>query len=335
MDLTNRAALRRLAVVIAGAALVVAIGGFAVAVRSHPQQVFADDAVPWADLPATRPDALPPMRPLPRPQAAPCTADALETLWPDGGATISDAANGSDSTGFTLQVRNIGATTCTLSGVPRVQGIDRDGKPVGTPAEEGHYQPSLSLIPGPATIEPGEPAEVYVSMASNGCHGPVREYTGANVALDNGFRFTIRNAWLVGRCPLKVTPWAPLSNQDRRFWPLEAHLMTPPFAKVGTDYWYVLELINVTNARVPLLPCPIFTQALSVDDRFEFDKVDQMVHYTNRLNCEPQSTVGPHGVVRFKMKIHIPDGYPTGKTQLYWIADESRDPFASSTLILS
>jgi hypothetical protein len=261
-----------------------------------------------------------------------CQADDLEALWPDGGATISDNANGSDSTGFALLVRNVGPAACTLIGFPKVQGVDRDDNPVGAAAEEGRYLPSLNLVPGPATLDPGEPGEAYVSMASNGCHGPKREYTGANITLDNGFKFTIRNAWLSGRCPLKVTPWAPLSNEDRRFWGLEAHLVTPPFARAGADLTYVLELINVTSATISLLPCPIFTQALTIEENFELEKLDTMVHYTNRLNCAPRSAVKPHGVVRFEMKAFIPEGYPIGKTQLFWMVEESRHPFASATL---
>jgi hypothetical protein len=333
MDLISRGRLRRLAVVFAGAALVVTIGGFAVAVRTHPQQVVTENAVPWADLPATRPEGAPAERIGPRPAEPDCKADDIEALWPDGGATISDSANGSDSTGFALLVRNVGAAPCTLAGTPKVQGVDRDGKPVGPPAEEGRYLPSFNAVPGPATLEPGEPARVYLSMASHGCNGPKREYTGANVALDNGFKFTIRNAWLSGRCPLKVTPWGPLSNENRRFWGLEAHLVTPPFAQAGTQFTYVLELINVTSATIGLLPCPIFTQALSVQEGgFDVTKVDQMVHYTNRLNCGPRSTVGPHKIVRYEMKVLIPVGYPTGQTQLFWMADESRHPFASATV---
>src|SRR5581483_4970243 len=218
MDLTIHGRFRRLAVVNAGAALVVAIGGFAVAVRTHPEHVVVEDAVPWADLPATRPEGPPPMRSGPRPAKPDCSPDDLEALWPDGAATISDAAGGSDSTGFSLLVRNVGASVCTLPGFPRVQGVDRDGKPIGPPAEEGRYLPSLNPLAGPATLNPGEPARAYVSIASQGCAGPRHEYTGANVTLDNGFKFTIHNAWLSGVCPLKVTEWGPLSNEDRRFW---------------------------------------------------------------------------------------------------------------------
>jgi hypothetical protein len=169
-------------------------------------------------------------------------------------------------------------------------------------------------------------------MASNGCNGPRRDYNGANVVLENGFKFTIRNAWLSGRCPLKVTPWAPMSNEDRRFWGLEAHLITPPFASAGAELTYILELINVTSATIALTPCPVFTQALTVEEGFRLEKLDDMVHYTHRLNCEPHSTIKPREVVRYQMKVLIPAGYPTGKTQLFWMAEESRSPFASATL---
>jgi hypothetical protein len=332
MDQKNRRRLGRLAVVIAGAALVVAIGGFAVSVSTHPQQLLTDKAVPWADLPATRSVQQPAIKSGQRPAQPPCDADALEVMWPDGGATISDSANGSDSTGVAILVRNIGAAPCTLTGHPQVQGIDRTGKPVGSPAEEGRYLPSVGPADGPATLDPGEPARVYLSMASNGCNGPRRDYHGANVELDNGLKFTIRNAWLSGRCPLKVTPWAPISNENRRFWGLEARLVTPPFALAGAELTYVLELINVTSATIGLLPCPVFTQALTVEEGFDIAKLDGMVHYTHRLNCEPHSTIGPRGVVRYQMKVLIPPGYPTGRTQLIWMSEESQTPFASATL---
>jgi Domain of unknown function (DUF4232) len=332
MDQIIRGRFRRLAVVLAGAVLLVAIGGFAVSVRSHPRQLHTDTAVPWADLPATRPVPPPPIKVGQRPPQPPCRAGDLEALWPDGGATISDPANGSDSTGVAILVRNIGAAPCTLSGYPEVQGIDRYGKPVGPPAEVGRYLPTLDPGAGPATLDPGEPGRVYLSMASNGCNGPKRDYNGANVVLENGFKFTIRNAWLSGRCPLKVTPWAPMSNEDRRFWGLEAHLITPPFASAGAELTYVLELINVTHATIGLMPCPVFTQALTVEEGFRLEKLDDMVHYTHRLNCEPHSTIGPKQVVRYEMKVLIPEGYPTGKTQLFWMAEESHSPFASASL---
>lgn len=309
----------------AGAALVLAAGGFAFA-RSGE-----DRPIPWADQPVTRASGPLRTKPEPRPAQQPCLAKDLESLWPEGGSTFSDNAIGSDSTGLAVVIRNVGSTSCTLSGHPEVQGLDRDGKPVGSVALPGTYLPSTGKNLKSTTIEPGEPAMVFLSIATRGCHDPVIEYRGAKLLLDNGFSFIMRNAWLRGTCRLKVSSWEPASNDAGQFWALEARIVAPPSAVAGTDFTYVLELVNITDATVPLDPCMVYTQVLSPEDIFDMEELETMLHFTYRLNCSVRS-IGPRSLHRFEMKFPVPAGFPAGKAVVHWFAEDSPRPFASSGL---
>lgn len=309
----------------AGAALVLAAGGFAFA-RSGE-----DRPIPWADQPVTRASSPLRAKPEPRSQQQPCEAKDLESLWPEGGSTFRDNAIGSDSTGLAVVIRNVGAKSCTLSGHPQVQGLDREGKQIGSAALPGTYLPSTGRNLTSTTIEPGEPAMVFLSIATRGCHDRVTEYRGAKLLLDNGFGFTIRNAWLRGSCRLKVSSWEHASNDAGQFWALEARIIAPPSAVAGTDFTYVVEMVNITDATVPLEPCMVYTQVLSPEDNFDLAELDTMLHYTHRLNCSVRS-IGPRSAHRFEMKFPVPADFAAGKAVVHWFAEDSPRPFASSGL---
>lgn len=320
---------RRLALGLAGLALLVTASGFAISVGRGS----GDHIIPWVDHPVPRPSVAPQVIAEPRPRQAPCREQDLELLWPEQGSTITDTTGGSDSTGFAVLVRNVGAQACTLSGHPRAQGVDRDGEPVGQPALAGVYLPSRRNSPGAATIQPGEPARFFLSMSSRGCTGPRLTYYGAQLVLDNGFRFTIENAWLSGVCPLKVSAWEPVVNEARRFWALEARILAPSSAEAGGELRYRLDLVNVTASVVRFDPCLIFTHAIGPEADFDPAEIDELPHSTHRLNCSVK-TIGPRAVARYHMRFVIPSDFPPGRTVLYWTAESDGNPAASTALIV-
>jgi hypothetical protein len=318
---------RRYALTVAVTLVLLTVAGFAGCSRQA-------DPIPFLAETVARPDGKPKPKPEPRPAQPPCRADDLESIWPDAGYTFSDAANESDATGLAVLVRNVGPHTCSLTGYPQVQGIDIDGKPTGSPADHGVYLRAVNLGHQPAVIDPGEPAKIILSTATAGCDGPVRDVRGAEVLLDNGFQFTIKNAWLRGTCQLKVSAWGEVETLKRRFWALEAKLLAPPVVKAGAELVYTVELINVTAASVPLDQCPVFTQVLGIDERFEMDEIDSLYHLTHRLNCSVNA-IGPRGAIRYQMKMPIPEGFPPGKTFVYWFVEEGQHPSAMTAVTVT
>jgi hypothetical protein len=111
----------------------------------------------------------------------------------------------------------------------------------------------------------------------------------------------------------------------KRFWALEAKLLAPPVVKAGAELVYTVELINVTAATVPLEPCPIFTHLLSLEERVEPQDIDKLYGQTFRLNCAVRS-IGPRAAIRYQMRLPIPQGFPTGKTYVYWFVEDGQHP---------
>ncbi len=322
-----RSRVRRLGAVIAGAALVVVGGGFAASVaRDVPP-------VPFLEHPVARPTVSPSDKPDVRPQGPPCRADDLESLWPEGGSTIVDTGR-SDTTGLAVLVRNVGPGPCTLDGHPKAQGVDRFGKAIGPASLTGKYLPNVGREEGYATIEPGEPARFILSIASAGCPGQPIKYQGADLALGNGFRFTIKNAWLSGSCPLKASAWEPVTSAAGPYWALEARLEAPSSVEAGGELVYTVELLNISDSTVPLDPCPIYTQILAPEQRFDLDELPQLHHTTHRLNCTTAS-IGPRGAIRYQMKLPVPESFPPGKTLLHWMAEASPRPFGTVELTVN
>jgi len=322
-----RSRVTRLGAVIAGAALVVVGGGFAASVaRDVPP-------VPFVEHPVARPTESPAAKQPSRPLGPPCRARDLEVLWPEGGSTIVDTER-ADTTGLAVLVRNVGAVTCTLDGHPKAQGVDRFGKPIGPASQTGKYMPNVGTENGYATIEPGEPARFILSIGSAGCPGQPIRYQGADLALSNGFRFTIKNAWLTGSCPLKASAWEPVTSASGQYWALEARLEAPSSVEAGKELVYTVELLNVTDATVSLSPCPIYTQVLAPEQRFDLDELASLYHNTHQLNCTTQS-IGPRRTMRYQMKLPVPQGFPPGKTLLHWMAESSPRPFGTVELTVN
>lgn len=305
------------------AAVVLVVAGLLVSGCSGPAE-----PVPWVDQPAVPPSPSVATKPQPREATTSCQARDLESLWPEGGDTFADKG----SNAFAMLVRNVGAAPCTLSGHPKAQGLDKDGRPVGgvaVPADDGGSDH--------VTIEPAEPARVVLRADSVGCPGPELTYHGAELLLDNGFHFVVRNAWLRGACPLRVSGWEPVVNEAEPFWPLEARLQAPSWAEVGAELTYVLELANVTASTERLDPCPVFTQVLTPEEGFDPRKLDELkvvVRGSYRLNCAVD-VVGPRAAVRYQMKVVVPKDFPQGRTVLYWMLEGGSRMSATTVLNVS
>jgi hypothetical protein len=289
--------------------------------------------VPFVEHPVARPTASPSEKPSQRPLGPPCRARDLELLWPEGGSTIVDTGR-ADTTGLAVLVRNVGPVSCTLEGHPKAQGVDRMGKPIGPAAQAGKYLPNVGRDDGYATIEPGEPARFILSIGSAGCAGQPIRYQGADLVLSNGFRFTIKNAWLTGSCPLKASAWEPVTSAAGQFWALEARLEAPSSVEAGNELVYTVELLNVTDTTVSLDPCPVYTQILAPEQRFDLDDLASLYHNTHRLNCTTAS-IGPRGAMRYEMKLPVPQEFPAGKTLLHWMAESSPRPYGTVELTVN
>lgn len=171
-------------------------------------------------------------------------------------------------------------------------------------------------------------------MASRGCVGPKYTYRGAKVLASNGMKLTLKNAWLSGVCPLKVSDWEPATDAAGPFWALEARIVAPSSADRGVELDYAIELVNITKSTVRLRPCMVYTQVLSPAEDFDLGELERMYHSTYQLNCEPEF-IGPQSSLKFQMRIVIPAGFQRGKTLLHWMAEGSPRPYTTTELTIN
>jgi hypothetical protein len=283
---------------------VILVRGPAAAPPTGPDRTPSPSAesgeVAWRDLP-TAPEVAPTLSP--RPPTTPCRAADLVL---DGVETEGAAG----TLYHVVQVHNAGRSRCTLGGRPAL--LRKDSHTIrATPVS-----PVEQADPGatPATIDPGERAEVRV-LTYGGCLDgrPETTYTDVRLRVTGG-QLRLRTGLNV-TCGVGVEEWhrpAPSPAPDRLA-PLTITIGAPASVRVGQTLAFVVVLGNPTGTDIPLDPCPNYLVYLTSPAK---------IAHGYQLNCAVPA-IPAHRSVRFAMRLPITPLAPAaggvaGPTTLVW-----------------
>jgi hypothetical protein len=278
--------------------------------------------VPWAAL---EPGPLVTQSPLPRVTADPnvrrCRVSDLRAE--DSG--VGDGAGGTILR--TWQFRNIGATSCLLTGrLDSASGVrqgNRETIVLHQPGDRADVVPVV-LAPGDAGIAPFS----FYPRCDDSTSPPVASttFTDIQLGLLGGF-LSVHSApdGLNLGCHVSeglnagaVGGSVPaLRFADQPLGHLRFRIDAPSTVQAGHDLDYVLTVSNPTGAAIALRPCPSYLQwSGGVKDHF-------------MLNCAQARPVPARGQETFAMRLHVPSDADTGSTKLAWGLDavfEGRAP---------
>jgi hypothetical protein len=238
----------------------------------------------------------------PRPEAAACLTDRVtEVDW------IVQSAPWGLSTGFGIRPGR--DTRCTLSGRPRLFGVDTaTGQRVEVPfaavppaAENGTPRQF------PATIDGGEMARVEIRGSSDCPTGQsLRSYRDLSLLVD-GRQLTLPSfRTLTDVCGAQVSEW--FVEPPMEYASLDAYVEAPRTLRRGEDFSYTVRIHNAFSRRFALSGCPVYLFGLGAEGRI-----------WRRLQCRI-SSIGGHQSVRFQLTGHIPTDTKLGPAKLTWIA---------------
>jgi hypothetical protein len=263
-------------------------------------------AIPWRDLPSVEyPEPSWP----PRPAATPCRAADLAFEGIDSGAAMG-------TTDTSIRFRNAGSARCTLSGRPTVIGRNsRTGATVTVPVETSTmFEPRPDQVP--ATIDPGETAQVNVETHGGCLDGrPETRYGPLRLRLPHGEGELRTSTTINGTCGVGLTVWhrpAALDTSIERLGKLSVSIEAPRTVAVGTALDFVVALHNDTGEDIPLSPCPNYLMYL---------RAIKVSGGSHQLNCAV-SAVPAHGQVRFAMRLDLPASPDlVGEQTVEWMLD--------------
>ncbi|MET7394476.1 hypothetical protein ABZS66_13385 [Dactylosporangium sp. NPDC005572] len=273
---------RRYTIILSATAVVIVLVGAALLRPATMDAPPAQTVFEWVAEPAALPEL---DRRDPRPDAKPCTDDALG----------NEAWHEQTGDTFTVLIANNRIERCTLAGPSSIVATEiATGARVtltGTlPLRHGFDQ-------APATIDPGEPARIDVEVQP--CAAPRYQHPriiagGREVPVD-----------LAPGCGYAASPWyvqAPLINA-----PLTVTMSAPGTVRRGTALVYDVTVRNAFPRAFSLQPCPAYQQTIAG------------LKTTYRLNCAAKS-VPRHSALTFRMRFEVPATAPLGPTVLTWMA---------------
>lgn len=267
----------------------------------------AGQAIPWIDEPA-----VPPARPLPRPQvAAPvhghapaCAAKALSVtaLWP-----VQATQDG----GILVELRNTGRVACLLAGTPTVAATAPGGARVLASPE------ALPSLAQPAYTVPGGSVWLRVDAPlacprdPSGTEHGLRSYHRLVVSLPEGGELEIGGVGLRFPCGMSTTPFyalrpAPSATPDALA-DLVPRLTLPRRTPAPGTLRYEVTLSNPGSRAVELSPCPVYVESSSIPTKFLY-----------RLNCSQVRSIPAHGEVTYRMEMTIPATAGLGPVRVRW-----------------
>ena len=258
--------------------------------------------VPWIDSPSAVPPVPAPLpTTAPKTDAPPCSASSLSLVGTAPSGLTGDY-------GIIVQLRNIGSKACLLSGTPEVVA-----KGPGLPDLKAADRPMLSMGERSDTA-PGKTASLFVE-ASAACGSPGQVptvYSTLDISYPTGGELVLRNLKLAEYCGIAVSPFYSVKPSPQYPTPptqdLIPHLVLPATVKAGTTLTYEVDISNPQSKPAELSPCPIYMEYSSFRTSFLY-----------HLNCSSHTSIPPHGVVRYQMKMPIPASAPTGKASIHWV----------------
>lgn len=214
-----------------------------------------------------------------------------------------------------IRFRNVGNSSCLLSGYPDVTATD-PGRPdvAGTHGSFFDYGHAADMPARTGTTLLGLESDTYCGARPGGGGGG-ETYRHFTVTLRGGgaVSLTVPGQGLDLTCGLHVTkffdPNYPEPQPILPFAPLRATLVLPRAATAGQTLVYEVDLHNPTNSAVGLKPCPAYVEALIGPTP---------VKQSYALNCTPVATIAAGQTVRFAMKLPIPADTPAGQLRIEW-----------------
>jgi hypothetical protein len=280
-------------------------------------------AVAWVRPPA----GPPPIVPAPTPSAVPWLdhdpvsypRPTLDPRTPTKSCAAADLAlsplapNGAGGTQvYTVEVRNTGQARCTLSGTPTLRYTDASGATrTATTVQLSQRLTDPNSVP--ATIDPGEAAQLEMDTSNSCLHGqPPILYADARLALADGGELKLGQTLDATCGPPAMGGWSRPARPGTLANPgwdvLTVTLELPESARIGQTLEYVVVLDNPSGVPVALSPCPNYVQWIG----------DLKTGGMFQLNCAV-SVVPAHGAVRFEMRAPIPDDTTdAGPQKLTW-----------------
>src|SRR5579871_1952044 len=225
------------------------------------------------------------------------------------------------------------ATACLLDGYPTVAGVAANGTVTPLPARHG----SFSGSPGPsANVAPGQTAAINISGGDNcplALGGEHQVYPELLVGLPGGG--TVRVYWtgFDAICGVSVSPFRVPADQPQgpAPSPLTARIVAGPTARAGTDFSYLVTLVNPAAKPFPLRPCPSYAESLGGLTGPGAAKSYLARYYY--LNCSTVRAIPAHGSVTYQIKLPLPSVLPAGLySKLDWQIQGGTGPAAATSL---
>jgi hypothetical protein len=211
-----------------------------------------------------------------------------------------------------VEVRNTGQTRCTLSGTPTLRYTDAAGATrTATTLQLSQHVTDPNSVP--ATIDPGEAAQLEMHTSNSCLHGqPPILYADARLALADGGEVKLGQTLDATCGPPSTSGWfrpaRPGTLANPGWDVLTVTLVLPESVRIGQTLEYVVVLVNPSGVPVALSPCPNYVQSIG----------DLKTGGMFQLNCAV-SAVPANGAVRFEMRAPIPgDTTEAGPQKLTW-----------------
>jgi uncharacterized protein DUF4232 len=267
-------------------------------------------AVPWVNRPALA--YTPPPQPSPAAAYRACRARQLTGRPGRGGPAAGTVYQ-------EVRLTNTSGRPCTLSGGPSaVLGAGADGSL--TTLATVAYGDGFNLVgPGPANLRPGQAGWVTLAYA-DGCpaltSGGKADYRTLLLALGGGQVRIEFPAALNLVCGLRASTFgapAPPPGSTSPLNVLAATVTVPAALTAGTTARYSVTLHNTSGTRLPLSPCPSYTEYLGIAAGHGKPPFVEERFY---LNCAAARQIPAHSSVTFAMRIPVPA--TSGRAKYDW-----------------
>jgi len=287
----------------------------------------AAGVIPWVDTPAVTTTTTAPVLP---PATAPlCRASQLAASAGPHGAAAGNLATG-------VYLKNLGPTTCQLSGWATISGLRPGAAPVPLVARHGTFFGPTS----PVDLKPGQKG-VLVLGTGDDCDAVNQPdtsaaqasvtggtYAGIMLRLPGGGDISVLGVSLDVACGLSESqlggypppPVSPPPPGPGSVSSLVVRLVHLGDLHPGRTYRYEVILTNPAASSIRLSPCPAYTENLDSDS------------FTYRLNCRSVRQIAGHRSVTMAMQVPSSAELPGSVAKLNWNLDTANGPSSGAAL---
>ncbi len=238
---------------------------------------------------------------------------------------------------FVVHLTNTGKATCRLSGYPTMTAVTGSG--AREPMQPGHDN-----YVAPANLRPGDTGEFEV--AEGVCFGgtTTTSFPGTlivklprgdgSVTVDSYSSNVCAGGYAVSESQMGVVLPAPgESAQERDLTYAQPDVRIPALAKGGRVLHYLLLLSAGTSRTLSLLPCPGYTEILTLGGNAFVGGVGASIYkWSYELNCHPASELVPGRTLKFAMDLPVPQVSKAQQATLTWQWAMENSPSVTTSL---